>query len=215
MRILGVVSFFVILSLSCQSTVEVPESAPPLVLVKYDIPQMPPEQVESIKTKLSSLYPEGEVIHKTEDGFFSPSIDALVEEGSAAMPFIVEEYNSLFASGRNITKRHLLVEVARRIASRAHLGFVCWVLVKGDKTEKVTAAKALLEFGNNSCVPALISALDDIDREVIWRSGAALHRITGADFGLRPEINDEDFKTAIYRWKLWYRDCYLRTSYGK
>ncbi|MCX7702654.1 MAG: hypothetical protein N2234_00925 [Planctomycetota bacterium] len=197
---------------SCSSTQEIPEASRPITMITYPPPpQLAPGQAEAIKAKIAALCPEGEVVRKTEEGFFSPSIDSLVEEGATAMPFLVNEYNRLYGDPTSdITRRHLLVEVSRRIASRAHLDFICWVLVRGSQTEKVTAAKSLLEFGNYGCVGALIAALDDTDREVVWRSGAALCRITGNDFGLRPEINDDDFKTAIYRWKLWYNDCYLK-----
>ena len=204
----------ILLLSSCTTGEEIPESTPPLRFVEYPAVQLSLEHQRRIKEKIGSLYEDVVCRDVTEGGYlYSPSIDALVAEGASAMPFIVEEYNKLYKSlTPNFGKRYVLLEVARRIASRRHLEFFCWVLHNGDAYERAVAAKALLEFGKMSCVPALIHALGDENREVIWRSAAALRRITGNDFGLRKEINDEDFETAIHRWRMWFYDCYIRQS---
>lgn len=203
---------FILFPLSCVSPQsEIQEATPPLRLVTYPKSQASLERERVIKEKMGSLYEDVVCRDITEGGYlYSPSLDALVAEGAAALPYIVEEYNRLYKNPLpDWGRRYILLEVARRIASRRHLSFFCWVLRNGDVCERLIATKALLEFGNISCVPALIQALDDNDREVVWRSAAALRRITGNDFGLRKEINDEDFETAKYRWKMWYYDCFI------
>lgn len=70
---------------------------------------------------------------------------------------------------------------------------------------QVEAVAEVVRTGDRTYVPDLIDLLESGDEGVRFTAAAALHRLTGQDFGTQFARTDEERAIKVAQWRQWWR----------
>lgn len=70
---------------------------------------------------------------------------------------------------------------------------------------QVEAIAEVVRTGDRTHVPDLIDLLESGDEGVRFTAAAALHRLTGQDFGTQFARTDEERAIGVARWRQWWQ----------
>lgn len=114
--------------------------------------------------------------------------------------------------------------IGRRRRPRVDMGTREWLIVLGlalsaagcghgprrvsdeDPSDKIPAVERAARERDRQAIPQLIADLGSDDSAVRFYAIRGLQRITGQTLGYRYYDDEEQRKTAVKRWKQWYRD---------